>query len=89
MQRKNSPDITGLFWCGNQVRKVSRDLRIKSAGRVVPGVTVEPLPPHPFHEVQRQTVPPFRKALGPLVEQRPTCNFFHDPTDRGPSPPLR
>jgi hypothetical protein len=45
--------------------KVSRDLRIKSPGRIVSGVTVEPLP-RAIH-----WVPPFRTALGPLVEQRP------------------
>ncbi len=50
---------------------MSRDLRIESAGRIVPGVTIEPSPRHPFHEVRRQAPPPFRKALAPLVEQRP------------------
>jgi hypothetical protein len=56
--------------------KVSGDLRIKSAGRIVPGVTVEPFPRHPFHEVWRQTVPPFRENLRPLVEQRPASDAF-------------
>jgi hypothetical protein len=42
-------------------------------------VTVEPLPRHPFHEVRRQTSPPFRKALGPLVEQGPARELLFAP----------
>jgi hypothetical protein len=37
------------------LRKRAAIYAIKSAGRIVSGVTVEPLPRHPFHEVRRQS----------------------------------
>jgi hypothetical protein len=51
-------------------------LRIESVGRVVPGVTVEPLPRHPFHEVRQHRPPPCRKPFRPLVEQGPAGELF-------------
>jgi hypothetical protein len=65
-------------------------LRIERDGRVVPGVTVEPSPRrHPFLKVRGQTVPPFRKALAPLLEQRPQAEAFFTIRQIGGTSPAR
>jgi hypothetical protein len=51
-------------------------LRVESAGRIIPGVTVEPFPRHPFHEVRRQAVPPSRQFFRPVLEQPPEGEGF-------------
>lgn len=65
--------------------KTSRDLRIKSAGRIVPGVTIERFPLHPCHEVRRHTPPPLAALSVRKRGRRTTKSAQSSPArDSGP-----
>jgi hypothetical protein len=62
--------------CPATARQGASGLCVESAGSIVPGMSIEPLSRHPFHEVRQQRLAPCRKPPRPLVEQGPASELF-------------